>query len=325
MKNFKWKFGWPISYCAFYLMPTQAGLNAQSSNDDILEAASIELSGIEGIDLTESQSGQLTLKGVILRKSDIKRVHEFIEKHPEIKDRSRIDDEIKASGTRSAPAATIFLEVALIEVKKSAFRSVGMRTSDILDVESSFSAGSRNRLHVGTGDPVRAFLDIALQKGEARIHSKQSLVADEGKVGMFQVGGQFPIKILSGPISKVEFMNYGLILKFKAHLKNRDRVQLQIQSEISDIDMGSLIDGIPVMSKKDLRTEVTLKIDEMMAIGGIIKASQSDHQEGVPGISEVPVLGRLFRSEDFRKHRSEAYIFVHVKKMDKPWLPSPDL
>lgn len=300
-------------------------LLANSDNDSVLEAASFELSDLEGIDLVENERGQLHLRGTILRKSDLTKIDRFLRKYPEIKNDAQIEEGLKPSKSSAKPSATIFVEVALIEVKKSAFRSIGLRTSDIVEVESSFVNSPKRQFHLGTGDPVRAFLDVALQKGEAKIHAKQSLVAGEGKVGMFQVGGQFPIKTLSGPISKVEFMNYGLILKFKSSLISHDRAQLQIHSEISEIDMGSLIDGIPVVSKKELRTDVSIKLDEMMALGGLVQSSQANHSEGIPGLSQVPILGRLFRSEDFRRHRSEAYIFVHLNKMDQSWMPTPDL
>lgn len=312
-------------FTVFCFFSFQYAIYSQDSPDLIFEEAAMIFSDIEGIDLIEDQSGKLILEGTVFRKSDLQRVQDFIKKHPDIKNHTQLDAHLKALKPKISNAGTAFVEVALIEVKKTAFKRVGIRLSEAFGIEAGFSSGSYSRSRFGTADPVRAFLDLALQNGEAKIHSKQSLVAAEGKTGVFQVGGQFPIKTITGHISKIEFMDYGLILKFCANFIGDNKARLQIQSEISDIDMGSLVDGIPVMSKKQLKTEVVVKVDEMLALGGLVKSSESDHFEGIPGLSEVPVLGRLFRSEDFRQHRSEAYIFAHIKKMDQPWLPSPDL
>jgi pilus assembly protein CpaC len=221
--------------------------------------------------------------------------------------------------------ASIFLEISLIEVKKTAFEKLGLRLGSPMSIEAqlglNFLGGRSSSGQIGMGDPLKLFLDLALQKGEARIHAKQSIVAENGHQGEFQAGGEFPIRIVQGMVSRVEFKPYGLILRFTPLLKDKSLVQLNIHSEISEIDTGSLVDGLPVISKKDLRTKITARLDDLIAIGGLVRSSQSGFVDSIPGLSALPVLGSLFESDDFKTHKSEAYIFVKAKKLERGWLP----
>ena len=234
----------------------------------------------------------------------------------------RIDalDEIQAS---------VFLEIALVEVKRTALKKLGMRMQSPVQLGGVFNlnflSNSQNSLGFKSEDPVRLFLDFAMQKGQARIHAKQSLVTQNGKEGVFHVGGEFPIKVVQGYVSRVEFKNFGLLLKFTPKLVQSPMVHLSIDSEMSEIDTGSLVDGTPVISKKRLKTQIFAKLDQTIAIGGIVRSTQSKFSDRIPALSSIPILGRLFRSEDFKRHRSEAYIFVTARRMNRSWMPSPEL
>jgi hypothetical protein len=229
--------------------------------------------------------------------------------------------DIRVLGTKTQnpkSEASISLEVALIEVKKTALEAFGPRLSSPLS--ATFSTKTRFGV-----DPVRLFLDLALRKGEARVHAKQSLVTQNGKQGEFQIGGEFPIRVSGRESGSVVFKEYGLILKFTPRLEGEKSVHLDIISEMSDVDMENAVENVPALRKKLLKTQVFANLGEMMAIGGLIRADQAKASSGIPGLSEIPGLGRLFRSDAFRKEKSEAYIFITPVKMDSPWIPSPRL
>jgi len=242
--------------------------------------------------------------------------------YPSVKFEGSVNRKNLASGV------SIFLEIALVEVKKSALKKLGLRLGSPIGVSTAMGL----QLFAKTGmsgnlssDPVRAFLDFSMQSGEARMHAKQSIVSENGKKGTFMAGGEFPIKMVSGIMAKVEFKRFGMIIEFTPQIESLQRVHLEIDAEISDIDTGSMVDGVPVIIKKQIRTQLSAKLDQMMAIGGLIHTTQSKLVDSIPGLSAIPILGRLFQSEDFKRHKSEAYIFITPRRMDSPWLPSPEL
>lgn len=277
-------------------------------SSSIFEDGMLWLGDIEGVDLVEASPGRFEIRGDPLRESDDEKIREFVRRYPNV-----VNKTTRKPISSSQSNRQIFIELSLVEVKRSAFQRLGLRFGQSIGFDLGFQISERLGLKGGTTDPLRLFLDAALQQGEATIHAKQSLVANENEHAVFQVGGQFPIKVVSGYISKVDFKDFGLILKFKGRFISKNKLFLQLNSEISEIDMGSLVDGIPVISKKDLKTQITVTTNEMMALGGLIKSSQSKFSDGLPGLSEIPGLGRLFRSEDFKRHLSEAFIFILAK------------
>lgn len=304
-------------------------LVSAESSDAIFEEASAVLTGIEGIRLEESDVGEVSLKGTVYRREDLEIIQGFLGRHPEVKRAFSLDRELKKATPTRGPKDVFFIELVLIEVQKAAFQRLGIRMDSLISVTGDaafgFVRGNGFSALAGSVDPIRAFLDIALQNGEARVHAKQSVVTEEGQPGKFFAGGELPIKLVSRESASIHFKSFGMSLLFTPRVQGPSRVHIDIESEISDIDTGSQVDGVPVILKKHLKTQFTSKIDQMIAIGGLVRASESKFSDKMPGLSAIPILGRLFQSKDFKNHKSEAYIFITPKRMNSPWLPSPEL
>lgn len=318
----------------FLYLSLYAVVSADDSLESVFEEAEERLEGIEGIRLEESESGDLQLSGKVYRSSDLERIRKFQKTFPKIKSHFSLagtaqKKEARASASSASNQPSILLEMVLVELKKTALKKMGLRIPSPMSLALpgyfQILGGNERRMDLVTADPIRAFLDMAIQSGEAKVHAKQSMVVQNGKEGEFRAGGEFPIKVASGFAARIVFKEYGLFLKFTPHLIDASRIHLQISSEISDLLMTSLADGVPVISRKLLKTQVNARLNEMMALGGIVHSSQSQYTDRIPGLGDLPILGRLFKSEDFKKQSSEAYIFVSARKMDKAWLPSPDL
>ncbi|MBN8554203.1 MAG: type II and III secretion system protein [Deltaproteobacteria bacterium] len=292
---------------------------SEEESQQILESAYVWIEGIEGIDLSEDQNG-ISLKGTIYRKSDYDRIQKLIKKFPEIKNRAEISKKLSAKFPRanvrsreSKIEPSIYFEMILVEVRKSALDRAGPRILSPLG--ATLNAGSFKV------DPVKGFLDFSLQNGDAKVHSKQVLIIQNGQKGEFHIGGEFPVKTVGTHFSKVEWKEFGFIIKCLPKLQAPPFIHLNIDSEISDIDSGTFVDGLPVISKKHLKTQVFAKLDEMVAIGGTVRSVEAKIRDQIPGLSLIPGLGRLFESDDFKRHRSEAYIFISPKKLEQGWVP----
>jgi Flp pilus assembly secretin CpaC len=334
---------WNLYLTLFVLMGNSRPEEAPSVEKwGAFERATVELSGIEGIELREFEDDRVQILGEIHRLSDLRKIEKLIEGNSEIENKTRLSPELlslKRSKSQKTPNSTkpqdlaakagILLEMIFVEIKKTALKRLGVRTGGLVSAGATFDFklldASSGELQMRSLDPIRAFLDLALQKGEAKIHSKQSLLVKNEHEAEFQAGGEFPIKIVSAHSSKVEYKPFGLFLKFRPSLIKPPFVNLDVHLQISDVDMGGQVDGFPMISKKELKTSISAPLDQMMALGGLVRATKSKSSDEIPGISSVPILGRLFSSEDFKDQKTEAYIFITTRKMEGPWLPSPDL
>ncbi len=89
-----------------------------------------------------------------------------------------------------------------------------------------------------------------------------------------------------------------------------DVITAKISTELSQIDPAVTVGGFPGFLTRTTSTDVSLKAGEVVALSGLVNSEMSNAIDRVPGISAVPVLGRLFRSDDFRNNKTELFVLL---------------
>jgi general secretion pathway protein D len=87
---------------------------------------------------------------------------------------------------------------------------------------------------------------------------------------------------------------------------------MKISQEISSKGPDVTSSGITTasFSTRDVKTEVVLKDNQVLVMGGLMRTDTSTSREGVPGLMDIPYLGKLFSSERITKHKTELMIFI---------------
>ncbi len=73
-------------------------------------------------------------------------------------------------------------------------------------------------------------------------------------------------------------------------------IRVHVACEISDLDWANAVDRYPALSRKEVKTDVTMNADDMLALAGLISKKKSRVQKRVPFLGAIPFLGRLFSS-----------------------------
>jgi len=153
-------------------------------------------------------------------------------------------------------------------------------------------------------------LDALIQEGKARILSRPRLSCQSGKEAKLVVGGEVPV--LSGTVTansssstgvgattngQVEYKEYGVILNIKPRLEESGRIHLNLDVQVSEVgDMISTSYALAyTMTKRTATTELFLDDNQTMALGGLIKKKTTEDLKRLPWLSEIPVLGAIFR------------------------------
>jgi pilus assembly protein CpaC len=109
------------------------------------------------------------------------------------------------------------------------------------------------------------------------------------------------------------------------------RISLRVMTEVSEVSNDNSINvtGITVPSIKTRRAETTLEIPSggSMAMAGLIQDQTKQAINGLPGLSQLPVLGALFRSRDFQDNKTELMVIVTpyvVRAVSQKDLSRPD-
>lgn len=165
--------------------------------------------------------------------------------------------------------------------------------------------------------------------GVIRTLAEPNLTAISGESATFLAGGEFPIPAgLSCDTTRVppicqqsiEYKKFGVGLTFTPIVLTEGRISLKVLTEASDISNENAItlsvpgtqQTLTVPSIRVRRADTTVEIPSggSLAMAGMIQEQTKQAINGVPGITQVPVLGALFRSRDYVNRQTELMVIV---------------
>ena len=185
--------------------------------------------------------------------------------------------------------------------------AAGQLTADTLN-NASFG------FHKGNAD-VNALLDALENHGLINVLAEPNLSAVSGEPASFLAGGEFPIPVpQSNNTISIDFKKFGVSLNFVATIADGNRINLHVQPEVSQLSTtGAIqIDNITVPALTTRRAETTIELasGQSFAIAGLLQNNITQNLDKFPWLSDVPVLGSLFRSTAFRHDESELVVIV---------------
>jgi len=167
-----------------------------------------------------------------------------------------------------------------------------------------------NKYNVGT------LIKALKQKGYFQSLAEPNLIAYDGQEASFLAGGEFPVPFVSGGSSNaisIQFKEFGVRLKFRPTIAG-DLIRLHVAPEVSSLDFnnGILLEGfrIPAVTARRAETEVELRDGQSFAIAGLINNETQNDTASLPILSQIPIIGALFKSNADRKERTELLVIV---------------
>jgi pilus assembly protein CpaC len=174
-------------------------------------------------------------------------------------------------------------------------------------------------------------LDAARENGLAKILAEPTLTTLTGEEAEFLSGGEFPIPVPRGTEGiTVEFREFGVGLKFLPVVLGSGNVNVKLNIAVSELVNANSIgittrDSsaafiIPSLAKRSASATVELREGQTIAIAGLINENTRSIVTKFPGLGELPVLGALFRSQEFINNETELVILVtpHLAKPIRP-------
>ncbi len=205
----------------------------------------------------------------------------------------------------------ILVDLKFVEIRKDSLFDIGVRWPDKIEVtgSSSFSNGSQT-FSTTIGKDAAASIGALLQKGLAKILSNPKLLCRNGMEASFFAGGEVPIRLTSERSANVLFKPYGLSIVVKAQVDRSRRIFMEINAKMSDIDSATAHDGIPGILEHNLKTALTLDLEETVVLAGLLENRSSKNVRKIPFLGHIPILGELFKSRSFARNESEFFIFL---------------
>jgi pilus assembly protein CpaC len=252
----------------------------------------------------------------------------------------------------------VMLKVTVAEVRRDIVKQMGIDLSAKFNVgNTSVTFNNANPFTANNaalvpgnglllqGSSVQAILRAMEKAGVVKTLAEPNLTAISGESATFISGGEFPIPtgvscntnsttgVISGCIQTVAFKKFGISLNFTPVVLSEGRISLRVMTEVSEVSTENALtggqNGTTIPSIKTRRAETTLEIPSggSMAMAGLIQEQTKQAISGLPGLDQLPVLGALFRSQDFIDNQTELMVLVTpyvVRAVAQKELSRPD-
>ncbi len=220
----------------------------------------------------------------------------------------------------------VLLEVRFVEASRTAGRELGVRW-DVVGDRINASIGMAGLLSgnapfgtlIGTllkgGTSADVIIRALEERGLARRLAEPNLVALSGDTASFLAGGEFPFPVQSnlGQIT-IEFKRFGVGLAFTPTVLADGLINLKIEPEVSQLDPTNVVRvggiDIPSLIVRRANTTVELRDGQSFAIAGLLQSVGQTTQNQLPWLSDVPVLGALFRSASYQRKETDLAIII---------------
>ena len=177
---------------------------------------------------------------------------------------------------------------------------------DTLPIGSSAAYG-----YGGIATGINSIINLLKEEGTAKVLAEPSLSTRSGQAASFQSGGAYPLAVLNEfgqPV--VQMQDYGIQLDIEPVIDEHGNIISTVRAEMSSIDFSTVIQGVPGILTRNTDSVVNMKAGQTLVISGLIRVEDSKSFEKIPFLGDIPILGELFTSRNFREGRSELIILV---------------
>jgi general secretion pathway protein D len=177
-------------------------------------------------------------------------------------------------------------------------------------------------LLLGSQSSPKVILNALSSVTDVKVLSSPSIVALDNQPAMLQVGDEIPVStgtatILSSSntpvVNQIELLNTGVILKVLPHVNANGSIQLEVDQEVSGVvnaNNSTQQTLTPTISQRRIHSTVAVMSGQTVLLGGLISDNTQNTRSGIPGLSDIKILGALFGTTDSNKTRSEIIIFI---------------
>nr|WP_319515591.1 type II and III secretion system protein family protein [uncultured Cohaesibacter sp.] len=270
----------------------------------------------------------VALSGSVERPADAEKAMDLAATY--VGDRKKVSNYISVEAREQ-----VQIRVTVAEVERSVIKQLGINMGGELSrgifsgagvISNPFSVALESMsdnavaMSLGGADNYLTTTVQAMERnGLIRTLAEPNLTAISGEKADFLAGGEFPIPVgIDDGKIVVEFKQYGVALSFRPIVLSENRISLKIKSEVSEISSDQTVTvgdsdaqlTIPGLRTRRSSTTLELPSGGTMAMAGLLRDDVRKNIDGFPYLKDLPVLGALFRSRDYKRNQTELVFFV---------------
>lgn len=171
---------------------------------------------------------------------------------------------------------------------------------------------------IGSNRVLGAIINAVQEDSESNILSTPSLTVNDNVKGSILFGQEIPISTgealsnnFDNAFRTIQRQNVGIELEVKPQINAGNQVKLDIRQEVSSI-VGPVSDDFNelIINKREVKTTVTVKDREIIALGGLLDDNERRTLQKIPLLGDIPILGELFKSRGKQRTKTNLMVFI---------------
>lgn len=239
---------------------------------------------------------KLIIEGENLSDSDQAKISRLAQRYPELLDFT----------SQVGWDKMVLLDVQVIEIPTARLKELGIRWNSSLPLPLSGAGGM-----AGVNNVLSARIGALTQSGEATILAQPQLLARSGATASFEAGGEVPYTTTDkdGKTTTL-FKKYGVSLNITPQVDRNLAVRSKIDIEVSSVDQTLASSSGPALKVRRASTEFNVRSGQTLVLGGFISKERTRDRDGLPGLSDIPLIQNLFGVTRDHYRETELAIFV---------------
>ncbi|HFG4477012.1 TPA: type II secretion system secretin GspD [Acinetobacter baumannii] len=184
---------------------------------------------------------------------------------------------------------------------------------------SSIALGKYKEGADGSRQLYGALIQALKENTTSNLLSTPSIVTMDNEEAYIVVGQNVPFVTGSvttnstgiNPYTTVERKDVGVTLKVIPHIGENGTVRLEIEQEVSNVQASKGQAADLITNKRAIKTAVLAEHGQTVVLGGLVSDDVEFNRQGIPGLSSIPYLGRLFRSDTRSNTKRNLLVFIH--------------
>jgi type II secretory pathway component GspD/PulD (secretin) len=230
------------------------------------------------------------------------------------------------------PVRQVLIRAKILTVSTSTLRDIGVSFKTVLDIENAqltaqgslpSQVGDRSgslTLQKLTDTQFEIMIKAIETDNRSRILANPRILAMDNNAAEVRTATDEPfnetsIDSVSGStIQNVRFLQVGTVLRVTPQIKEDRTIEMKIDLDVSSLE--EIRNGIPVVKRNIASSDVTVKDNHVLMIGGLRSSRDMKVQEKIPILGDIPLLGLLFRSERTERQDTELILFLQPTLVD---------
>jgi type II secretory pathway component GspD/PulD (secretin) len=214
--------------------------------------------------------------------------------------------------------SVVKISLEFLEIDSSMSQGLGVRWPEAIQFSASATLQggadfSGINYSAGFGS-ARGLITGLMKEGWAKMLANPELYVRLGEEAVFHSGGEIPVQSTSEDYGRyhpyVQWKPFGLTVKVKPQSADGLNIQSEIRVEISELNRGGSVEGIPGIVKRNLETKMSSRDRETVVLSGLVREISSREKSGIPLLGWIPVLGVFFSSKKTSQEATEVFMAI---------------